>query len=102
MTSIAMPPVLLAPSIERLIAQLFPDGEAVQGERALELTTPSSQPARLISANLIEGHELQARRVAGDPIVGFAAFLDGTQKSEVKAYRPGGVPIVFGSVGAVI
>jgi hypothetical protein len=39
--------------------------------------------------------------VPGVPEVGFAAFLDGTQQSRVLAYV-GGVPLVFGTVAAVI
>src|SRR5206468_8324794 len=70
--------------------------------RALELTTQTTQPARLISATIIEGHELRARRVFEPPRVGIAAFLDGTQQSSVVHYLPGGVPIVLGTVAAVI
>ncbi len=87
-------------SVARILAELFPDSTAVEGERALELST--AEPTRQISATIIEGHELRARRVFGDPVVGFAAFLDGTQHSIVEMYRAGGVPIVRGRVGAVI
>jgi hypothetical protein len=39
--------------------------------------------------------------VLSDPIVGFAAFLDGTQRARVLAW-PDGVPYVLGTVGAAI
>lgn len=89
-------------SVARILAGLFPDSAAAEGERSLELTTAATEPPRLISATIIEGHELRARRVFGEPVVGFAAFLDGKQDSVVEMYRPGGIPIVRGRVGAVI
>lgn len=95
-------PPARARSVARVLAELFPDSATVEGERALELSGAASEPPRLISATIIEGHELRARRVFGEPVVGFAAFLDGKQDSIVEMYRPGGVPIVRGRVGAVI
>lgn len=88
-------------SVARRLAELFPDSAPVEGERPLELTR-EGEPPRLISASILEGHELRVRRVFGEPEVGFAAFLDGKQESVVELYRPGGVPIVRGRVGAVI
>ena len=84
----------------RLLATLLPDAHVADREASLELTTPTTEPARLISATVIEGQELRARRVQDTPAVGFAAFLDGTQKSQVAVYLPGGVPLVFGTVAA--
>ncbi|HVX38653.1 MAG TPA: hypothetical protein VHB25_03685 [Gemmatimonadaceae bacterium] len=89
-------------SLSRILAELFPDSSAVEGERALELSGAATEPPRLISATIIEGHELRARRIFEAPAVGFAAFLDGKQDSVVEMYRPGGIPIVRGRVGAVI
>lgn len=100
MTTVAQPTSFTA--IARLVAALLPDSQHVDGEAALELTTASTQPARLISATIIEGRELRARRVFDPPTVGFAAFLDGTQQSRVVRYLAGGVPIVHGTVAAVI
>lgn len=106
-----MPALSLAPSnlpdttferVARVLANTLPECRAVEGEAPLELSTPSSQPARLISATIVEGSDVRARRVAETPVVGIAAFLDGTQKSRVAAYLPGGVPIVHGTVAAVI
>lgn len=100
MTTTAKPTSFTA--IARLVAELLPDSQHVDGEAALELTTASTQPTRLISATIIEGRELRARRVFDPPAVGFAAFLDGTQQSRVVRYLAGGVPIVHGTVAAVI
>ena len=44
---------------------------------------------------------MRARRVFGDAVATFTAFLDGTQASRVVAYVDG-VPIVHGTVAAVI
>ncbi|HEX8942976.1 MAG TPA: hypothetical protein VF785_07565 [Gemmatimonadaceae bacterium] len=89
-------------AVARVLAALLPNSQSVDSGAALELTTASTQPARLISATVIEGRALRARRVFDPPVVGFAAFLDGTQQSYVACYLPGGIPIVYGTVGAVI
>jgi hypothetical protein len=89
-------------AIARALAGLLPNSQPVDGGAPLEVTTPNAQPARLISATVIEGRALRARRVSDAPVVGFAAFLDGTQQSHVACYLPGGIPIVYGTVGAVI
>lgn len=89
-------------AIARLLATVLPESQHVDGEAALELTTTSTRPARLISATIIEGGELRARRVFDPPTVGLAAFLDGTQQSRVVRYLAGGVPVVHGTVAAVI
>ena len=99
------PPTSPHPSfstIARALAGLLPNSQSVDGGPALELTTANAQPTRLISAPIIEGRALRARRVFEAPMVGFAAFLDGTQQSFVACHLPGGVPIVYGTVGAVI
>jgi hypothetical protein len=98
----ASTPTLALPAVLRLLANLLPDAHVADREASLELTTPTTEPARLISATVIEGDELRARRVLESPVVGFAAFLDGTQKSQVALYLPGGVPLVLGTVAAVI
>ncbi len=89
-------------SVARRLAGTLPECHTVEGETALELMPAASQPARLISATIVEGTDVRARRISEAPAVGFAAFLDGTQKSRVAAYLPGGVPIVHGTVAAVI
>lgn len=101
-TPLRSAPALGFPAVARLLATLLPGSPTPQGESALELTTSSTQPARTISASIIEGHELRAQRVFDPPVVGFAAFLDGAQESRVAAYLDGGVPVVYGTVAAVI
>jgi hypothetical protein len=101
------PALPLSPSVslhgvQRLLAGLFPEFETPGSDTPLELTTADPQPARLISATLIEDDELRARRVDGDPRPNFVAFLDGTQNSVVALYHRGGVPVVVGTVAAVI
>jgi len=88
--------------VQRLLAGLFPDSEAPGTETPLELTSADPQPARLISAMIIEDGELRAREVEGEVDANFVAFLDGTQSSLVARYQRGGVPIVLGTVAAVI
>jgi hypothetical protein len=98
----APPPPALSPhAVARLLAGVFPGATPPEGERALELTA-EHQPARLISASIIEGHELRARRVFDPPAAGIAAFLDGTQHSTVVHHLPGGAPVVLGVVAGVI
>lgn len=102
MTTATPSPALTSHSVGRLLATMFPDAQAVTGERQLELTFERSEPPRLIDAKVIEGDRMRAHRVEGSPVVAFAAFLDGRQDSQVVTYRPGGVPVVLGTVAAVI
>src|SRR2546423_558811 len=94
-------PRLAITAVMRLVGAALPDSEAVEPGAPLEHTTPDTRPTRLISAAIIEGHELRALRVYGEPLVGVAAFLDGTQKSEIVTHRDG-VPIVLGTVAAAV
>ena len=89
-------------ALQRQLRELAPDVALVtDGEQSLEHLTPDSRPPRLVEADLIEAGPMRARRVFGDPVVAFAAFLDGTQTSRVLAYVDG-VPIVLGTVAAAI
>lgn len=72
-----------------------------EGGATLEALASATEPPRLVSAPVVEDHALRGRRVAGDPEVGFAAFLDGIQRSRVLAYHDG-LPVVFGVVAAAI
>ena len=96
----AMDQGLLA--LQRQLRAMAPDAALVtDGEQALERLTPDTRPPRLVGADVIEAGPMRARRVFGDPIVAFAAFLDGTQTSRVLAYVDG-VPIVLGTVAAAV
>lgn len=57
----------------------------------------------MVAANkVIEGTTLRAHRILEPPVAGFAAFLDGTQRSRVVQYLPGGLPVVHGTVAAAV
>lgn len=71
-------------------------------ESALELRPATPEPPRLQHAEPSEGAEIGVRRVGDEPVVGFAAFLDGIQESRVLAHWTGGVPLVHGTVAAAI
>lgn len=89
-------------SLQRRLAALLPGGRAPSGQSTpLELLTTVGETPRLIRASTLEGGTIRAHRVFGDPEVGFEAFLDGTQSSQVLDFC-GGIAVVFGTVAAVI
>jgi hypothetical protein len=87
--------------LQRELVSLLPEARLSAGESTLELAAQGNDAPRLISATVLEGSTLQARRVFDPPVSGFRAFLDGTQRS-VVALHLGGAPIVWGHVAAVI
>src|SRR5262245_63770989 len=103
--SVSTPPqVAHAPTLQtvaRAVAAAFPESQPAEHEAPLETSAASIQPTRLLSADVIEGGELRALTVSGEPEVGLAAFLDGTQRSEVVRYVRG-IPIIWGTVAAVV
>jgi hypothetical protein len=89
-------------TVQRQLAALLPEARAAGvGERTLEIAAQTNDAPRLISATVLEGGPLRARRVFEPPAAGFRAFLDGTQRSEPALYL-GGTPIVLGHAAAVI
>ncbi|MFL5613275.1 MAG: hypothetical protein ACJ796_06405 [Gemmatimonadaceae bacterium] len=89
-------------TLQRQLRALAPDIALVTDtEHSLERMTPDTRPPRLVGAEVIEGAVMRAKRVFGDPMVAFAAFLDGTQSSHVLAYVDG-IPIVHGTVAAAV
>jgi hypothetical protein len=68
---------------------------------ALELTPADVTPPRLEVAASIEGSGLEPRDV-GQPVAGFAGFLDGIQRSQLILRGRGGVPVVHGTVAAAV
>ena len=89
-------------TLQRQLRAVLPEGSLViDGGSPLEHATPDGRPPRLVDADVIEGGAMRARRVFGDPIVRFAAFLDGTQTSHIVAYADG-TPLVLGTIAAVI
>ena len=89
--------------VQRRLAELLSGGDGMGATGApIEAThTLATEPPRLVATQVIEGHALRAHRVRGEPAPEFAAFLDGTQQSHVARYEAG-MPIVFGTVAAVI
>jgi hypothetical protein len=89
--------------MQRLLAAALPGsvGLTDDGVPSLEVRGPAPESPRLVESKVIEGHAMRAPRVPGDPEVGFAAFLDGTQRSRVIHYEQG-LPIVHGTVAAVV
>jgi len=88
--------------LQRRLRAVAPDASAVtEGEFVLESAASAKETPRLVRAPLIEGGAMRARRVPGDPLMAFAAFLDGTQASRIVAYADGR-PVVHGTVAAVI
>lgn len=89
-------------TLQRQLRAVLPEGALViDGGPPLEHATPDGRPPRLVDADVIEGGVMRARRVFGDPVVRFAAFLDGTQTSHVVAYADG-TPLVLGTIAAVV
>ena len=68
---------------------------------ALDLSGLVVEPPRVGRCEMVEGKQLVAIALAEDHAVGFAAFLDGVQRSTVVDYA-GTIPIVGGQISAVI
>ena len=89
-------------AVQRRLGERLPGAGALDdGGAPLEARPTAVDPPRLSPAAPIEGHAVRALRVEGDPVVGFGAFLDGTQQSRVLHYADG-LPVVFGTVAAVV
>ena len=89
-------------AVQRRLAALLPEAETVGGGVSIELTSIMAQDKpRLDPPEMLEGKKIEAIDVSGEPVARFAAFLDGTQSSRVTHYL-GGVPIVHGTVAAVV
>ena len=101
-TSRLSSPPLSVQTVQHQLATLLPEARpAAMGERTLEIAAQANDAPRTISATVLEGGPLRARRVFDPPTVGFRAFLDGTQRSELVGYLAG-APLILGRVAAVI
>jgi hypothetical protein len=90
-------------AVQRQLATLLPEARpAALGESTLEIAGQGNDAPRLISATVLEGGPLRARRVFDPPAVGFRAFLDGTQRSQLVSYLGAGTPLILGRVAAVV
>lgn len=98
-----LPASLTFAAIQRRLGARLPGAGALDdGGGSLEARPTAVDAPRISPASPIEGHAVRAVRVEGDPVVGFGAFLDGTQQSRVLHYADGGLPIVYGTVAAVV
>jgi hypothetical protein len=91
--------------VMRTLASALPELDLVDNtgrEPSLEALARPTEPARVISATLIEDAYMRGRVVSGEPEVGFGAFLDGTQASRAVYYWEDGAPVVHGTAAAVI
>jgi hypothetical protein len=87
----------------RLLAQVLPAAALASGtESPLDMQARPSDPARTISTIIIEGGAMRAHRVFAEPLAGVAAFLDGTQVSRTIHSTDEGIPVIHGTVAAVI
>lgn len=96
------PPSERGASIRESLRALRDGGlHALAPSGTLEVEARPEEPPRLEGATPIEGTAIAARPVPGAAEPGFAAFLDGVQRSRVLAHL-GTVPIVHGAVAAAI
>lgn len=101
-TSRLSSPALSVHAVQHQLATLLPEARpAAMGEQTLEIAAQANDAPRLISATVLEGGRLRARRVFDPPEIGFRAFLDGTQRSELVTYLAG-APVILGRVSAVV
>ena len=90
-------------SVARLIAELLPGADLMDpGQATFEAVASQTEPARTISADIVEDGTMRAHRIFEPPVPGFAAFLDGTQTSRALHYTIEGVPIIHGTAAAVV
>jgi hypothetical protein len=90
--------------LQRELGTLLPSGAADETDSsttALEVQSGATEPPRLVSAVILEGTSMRQHRITDAPQASFAAFLDGTQSSQIIRHLQG-VPIVRGTVAAVI
>lgn len=87
----------------RAVRMLLPDAEIINDPAPQDELRSGAymEPPRLQRAECMEGRTLRAIRVAGDPEVRFAAFLDGIQRVRIVSHWRG-VPIMLGVVAAVV
>lgn len=89
-------------AVRRRLAALLPDPTPLASAVPLELLSRGVQDApTLRSAEVLERGGMRAHPVGEPHVPRFAAFLDGAQWSLVVSWA-GGVPIVHGTVAAVV
>jgi hypothetical protein len=105
--SAAFPPpppprsVLRLDQLQRAFRAALPSASVCDEPMPLELSAPTDPP-RLADAELVEDAAFIVHTPASRTEAPFAAFLDGTQRSDVVGHTAEGVPVVYGAVAAVI
>lgn len=84
---------------QRVLLAALPECERAHGETTIDGPMALERP-RMVQAPIVEKGPLR-RRVEGEPVAVFGAFLDGIQRTHVLAYQRG-VPIIYGTIAAVI
>ncbi len=100
----AASPAVFSPrlhEVQRALARALPGGHVPASSAVLE-TLPPADPPLIERARMIEDAQPMPHAVQAAPAVRFAAFLDGTQRSEVAFYGAAGMPLVLGVVAAVV
>jgi hypothetical protein len=96
-------PIATFRSALRHVMERLPEVRPVTMGAAAPLERMPGDPEapHVVEAAPIEHDTVRALAVPGEPEVGFAAFLDGTQESQVLAWT-GPAPIVYGRVAASV
>ncbi len=87
--------------LQRALERALPASSIATGAGPLELST-ATEPPLLVAAELLEDDRLRIHVPGAAIEPPFAAFLDGTQRSDLVAQGGDGAPIVSGVVAAVI
>ena len=87
--------------LQRALAAALPSAsiQSAGAGRPLELSTPTEPPV-LARAELVEDPVLRVHEPESGSEPPFAAFLDGTQRSELVGHVDEGIPVVSGIVAA--
>lgn len=88
----------LSRAVRRVLSH--PPGDGAPAA-SLDLSGLIAEPPRVGRCVIVEGNLLESHDVDDSATVGFSAFLDGVQRSQVADYA-GTVPIVGGEIAAVI
>jgi hypothetical protein len=91
-------------ALQRELGELLPTGAAEETDSSvmpLDMGIGTAEQPHLVSAVILEGTTMRSHRVTEPPQPAFAAFLDGTQTSQILRHVRG-VPIIRGTVAAVV
>lgn len=84
---------------QRVLLAALPDCQLADGEATLDGPMALERP-RMVNATIVEQGP-HRRRVPGEPVAVFGAFLDGIQRTRPMAF-PRGIPVIYGEIAAVV